>query len=64
MTPHDHELPEDHEGLLLLAADVQVSAAVPLVAPVGLPGQRAIDISDEATALVDETTVGFTTHGR
>jgi hypothetical protein len=63
MTPHDHELPEDHASLLLLAADVQVAASAVLL-PTALPEQRAIDISDEATALVGEPTVGLSTHGR
>lgn len=64
MTPHDHELPEDHESLLRLAEDVQVVAAIPVAPPAGLPAQRTIDISDEATELVGEPTVGFSTHGR
>ena len=63
MTPHDHELPEDHAGLLLLAADVHVVAPTVLL-PVELPEQRAIAISDAVTALVGEPTVGFSTHGR
>ncbi len=63
MTPHDHELPEDHDALLQLAADVHV-AAPPVLTPAELPAQRSIDISDEATALVGEPTMGFSTHGR
>ena len=63
MTPHDHELPENHAALLELAADVHV-AAPRVIPPLELPGQRGIDISDEATALVGEPTVGFSTHGR
>jgi hypothetical protein len=63
MTPHDNELPEDHDALLQLAADVHV-AAPPVSVPAEVPGQRSIDISDEATALVGEPTIGITTHGR
>lgn len=64
MTPRDDELPEDHAGLLLLAADVVVAAPAPSVAVPLLPGPRVVVIPDEAAALVGEPGLGIDTHGR
>jgi hypothetical protein len=65
----DDDLPEDHDALLRLAIGVSMDAAspfaaTPLIPAATLPGPRAVHITDEASALVGDPSVGFSTHGR